>query len=213
MPYIIIDVETSGLYIYKNPDGTPHPADAPDQPRVAEFAMIKCDDDFNIISEYQAYIKPDGWEMTPETTAINGLKTEELALTGLPIVEVLAQYHDAIRSGHIVVAHNAQFDAKAMRGESRRVGVPDLFEETLNVCTMRSATKLDPKVKKANGKGGFPSLADVAAHFNIPHSETHSAIDDARTTVLIAKALKEIGKLLAPDVHHAKNHPNNAEKD
>lgn len=208
MSYIVIDVETSGLYIYKNADGTPHPADAPDQPRVAEFAMITCDDDFNVISEFQAYIKPDGWEMTPETTAINGLRTEELALAGIPIVEALTVYHDAILAGHVVVAHNAQFDVKAMRGESRRVGVPDLFEETPNVCTMRSAMKLNPKVKKANGKGGFPSLADVAAHFSIPHAETHSAIDDARTTVLVAQWLKAADALLAPDVHRAKNHPN-----
>jgi DNA polymerase III subunit epsilon len=209
--YIVIDVETSGLYIYKNPDGTPHPADAPDQPRLAELAMIFCDDNFVVESEYQAYVKPDGWEMQPEATEINGLTTERLTEVGIPIHDVLAVYHGAIKDGRIVVAHNAQFDAKALRGESRRIGVPDLFEETLNVCTMRSAMKLEPKVKKLNGKGGFPSLADVAAHFGIEHPETHSAIDDARTTVLVAKLIKDAGKLLAPEVHRAKNHPNNGD--
>lgn len=208
MNYIVIDVETSGLYIYKNPDGTPHPADAPDQPRLAELAIITCDDDFNVISEFQAFIKPDGWEMTPEATALNGLTTEFLELSGIPVVEALTVYHDKILSGHVVVAHNAQFDCKALRGESRRVGLPDLFEETQNICTMRSAMKLVPKVKKLNGKGGFPGLADVAAHFGIAHPENHSALDDARTTVEIAALLKEAGALLAPDVHRAKNHPN-----
>lgn len=211
MPYIVIDVETSGLYIYKNPDGTPHPADAPDQPRLAELAMIFCDDDFNVEREYQAYIQPDGWEMTAEATAINGLTTDDLILLGVPVSMVLAVYHTAIKDGRIVLSHNAQFDCKSLRGESRRIGVPDLFEETYNVCTMRSATKLVPKVKKLNGKGGFPGLVDVAAHFGIPHPENHSALDDARTTILIAKALKEAGVLLAPDVHRAKTHPNEGE--
>jgi DNA polymerase III subunit epsilon len=209
--YIVIDIETSGLYIYKNPDGTPHPADAPDQPRLAELAIIFCDDNFVIEKEYQAYVKPDGWEMTLEATEINGLTTERLTEVGIPVQAILAVYHDAIKEGRIVVAHNAQFDCKALRGESRRVDLPDLFEETRNVCTMRSAMKLEPKVKKLNGKGGYPGLVDVAAHFGIDHPETHSAIDDARTTVLVAKRIKDADKLLAPEVHYAKNHPNNGD--
>lgn len=212
MPYIVIDVETSGLYIFKNLDGTPHPADAPDQPRLAELAIIKCDDDFNVVSEFQAYIQPDGWAMMPEATEINGLTTERLEAEGIPVVLALSVYHSAILAGYAVVAHNAQFDCKALRGESRRVGIDDLFEQTQNVCTMRSAMKLVPKVKKKNGKGGFPSLADVAAHLGIPHSENHSALDDARTTVSVAKALKEAGVLLAPEVHRAKNYPNEGDQ-
>jgi DNA polymerase-3 subunit epsilon len=207
MPYIVIDVETSGLYIYKNPDGTPHPADAPDQPRLAELAMIQCDDAFNVIRERQFYIQPSGWEMHPDATAINGLTTEFLLANGVPAIQALAAYHGAIGVGHIVLAHNAQFDCKSLRGESRRLGVPDLFEKTYNVCTMRSAMKVTPKIKKLNGKGGFPGLVDVAAYFGIPHPETHSALDDARTTVMVAKALHEGGWLLAPDVHRAKLHP------
>jgi DNA polymerase III epsilon subunit-like protein len=206
--YIVIDVETSGVYIYKNPDGTPHPADAPDQPRVAELAIILCDDDFNVISEYQAYIRPDGWKMTPESTAINGLTDEKLLAEGIPIAAALAVYHGAILAGNIVVAHNAQFDCKALRGEARRIGVADLFEQTYNVCTMRSAMKLNPKVKKANGKGGFPSLQDVAFHFYIEMEDEHSALGDARATVLVAKNLKDRDKLLTPEVHRAKDHPN-----
>jgi DNA polymerase-3 subunit epsilon len=205
--YIVIDVETSGLYIYKNPDGTPHPADAPDQPRLAELAIIYCDDEFNVEREQQFYIYPNGWEMQLEATEKNGLTTEFLIDNGIDVSRALRVYSDAILSGRIVVAHNAQFDAKAMRGELRREGMDDLFEQTANICTMRSAMKLVPKVKKLNGKGGFPGLADVAAHFGIENPKEHSALDDARVAVLVAKKLKEAGALLAPDVHRAKNHP------
>ncbi|MET4187648.1 DNA polymerase-3 subunit epsilon [Bradyrhizobium sp. JR1.7] len=207
--YIVIDVETSGLYIYKNADGTPHPADAPDQPRLAELAMIFCDDDFNVESEYQAYIKPDGWVMDPAASEANGILTDFLHEHGVPVKEVLASYSAAILDGRIVVAQNAQFDCKSMRGELRREGFDDLFEQTANICTMRSAMKLVPKVKKLNGKGGFPGLVDVAAHFGIEIGKQHSALDDARAAVEVAKRLKEAGVLLAPDVHRAKNHPSN----
>ena len=209
--YAIIDVETSGLYIYKNPDGTPHPADAPDQPRLAEVAIIFCNGQFEVEREYQAYIQPDGWEMSPDATAINGLTTDHLIQHGVPAPMALAVYHEAIKAGRIIVAHNAQFDLKSLRGESRRLGIPDLFEETPNICTMRSAMKMVPKVKKLNGKGGFPGLADVAAHFGIQHPETHSALDDARTTVLVAKRLKELEYLLDAEVHYAKSHPSRTE--
>lgn len=207
--YIVIDVETSGLYIYKNPDGTPHPADAPDQPRLAELAIIYCDDEFNVESEYQAYIYPNGWEMQPGATEKNGLTTEFLIEGGIDVSRALRVYSDAILSGRIVVSHNAQFDCKSLRGELRRENCDDLFEQTANICTMRSAMKLVPKVKKLNGKGGFPGLADVAAHLGIENPKAHSALEDARVTVLVAKALKEAGVLLAADVHHAKNHPSN----
>ena len=214
MPYIVIDVETNGTYVYKYPKGhelagQPYPADGPGQARVAEIGIIYCDDDFNVEREYHAYIKPNGWEMTPETTKINGLNTDFLMQEGIPIVDALKVYHDAILSGRVVVAFNVQFDAKALRGESRRAGLDDLFEDTYNTCAMRSAMNLEPKVQKlGEKKGGFPRLSDVAAHFGIPQEMEHSALDDARVTVLIAKALKEAGVLLAPDVHRAKNHPN-----
>ena len=206
MPYLVIDVETSGTYIYKNPDGTPHPADAPDQPRLAELAMIYCDDEFNIEGEYQAYIKPDGWEMSPEATAVNGLTTEMLAKHGVPVREALRKYVNAILADYIVVAHNAQFDCKSLRGEMRREYMPDLFDQTYNTCTMRSAMKVVPKIKKANGKGGFPALSDVAAHFGVENAKAHSALDDARVTVLVARALHDGGYLLAPDIHKAKDY-------
>lgn len=220
MGYIVIDVETSGKYIYKYPKdhptmaGLPYPADAPDQPRVAEVAIIHCDDDFNIEREYQSYIQPDGWEMQPDATAINGLTTEFLIQHGAPMQLSLNVYHAAIRQHRVVVAFNAQFDCKALRGEARHCGVDDLFDETYNICAMRSAMKLSPRVVKLiregeeKVRGGYPTLADVVAHFRLPPYKKHSALDDARATALVARELNAAGALLAPDVHRAKNHTN-----
>lgn len=213
--YIVIDTETSGLYIYKNPDGTPHPADAPDQPRMAELAIIFTDDDFNIEREYQAYIQPNGWHMTAEATKFNGLTDEFLQRHGVPVQMALAVYTQAILSGRAVVAYGAQFDCKCVRGEFRHEKLDDLFDQTLNTCAMQASMRLTPKVVKLDengqpsGAGGYPKLSDVVAHFGLPPYKKHSALDDARVTADIAKRLKAAGVLAEPKVHRAKKHPNN----
>lgn len=76
MKYAILDTEGNGLFRYKDEAGRSVPADADGQPRLAEIVLIFADADLKIEREYQAYIKPVGWEMTPGATAVNGLTTE-----------------------------------------------------------------------------------------------------------------------------------------
>lgn len=197
--YIFMDTEGSGLFDFKRP------ADADGQPRLAELALIYADDDLNVEREYNQYVLPDGWEMQPEATAINGLTTEFLREHGVPVADLLAVYTLAICAGRAVVAHNAQHDCKTMRAELRRAGMPDLFEETRNICTMRGAMPF--KIKKLNGKGGFPGLLDVAAHFDVPAPDkAHGALGDVRCLFNAFKKMVEAGFDRQPSVHHAKNY-------
>lgn len=197
--YILLDTESSGLFDFKRP------ADAEGQPRLAELALIFLDENLIAEKEYQAFIRPDGWEMQPEATAINGLSTEFLQRHGVPVQAALAVYTQAVLTGYAVVAHNAQFDCKTMRAELRRAGMDDLFEATNNVCTMRGAMPF--KIKKLNGKGGFPGLLDVAAHFNVtPPDKAHGAIDDVRCLERVFRAMVAAGFEPKPSVHYAKDH-------
>lgn len=125
--FIVIDTESNGLFDFSKP------ADAEGQPRMAELAMIFLNEEMEIEREYQGYVKPDGWEMTPEASAINGLTTEFLIENGKPVKEVLQIYADAIKESRAVVAFNAQHDTKICRAEFRLSGMPDLFTETPNV--------------------------------------------------------------------------------
>lgn len=202
--YAIIDTEGSDLFNFKLP------ADDPSQPRLAELAIVYADEEFNITGEYQTYIRPDGWEVSPSASRVNKLTTELLLEKGVPVVEALAIYANAVvEEGRVIIAHNAQHDCKQLRAELRRAGLDDLFERTKNICTMRSAMPL--KVKKLNGKGGFPGLADVAAHFGFEQGEAHTGLDDARTCARIARKLHLMGHLLPAQVHYAKNPPQKEE--
>lgn len=198
--YLIIDTETSGLFDFSKP------ADAEGQPRLCAVTWIPVQD--GMIGEaLTALVQPDGWTISPEITAINGLTTERCAAEGVPIREVLDDYTTLVEAGFVVVAYNAQFDTKVLRGEMRRAGMPDLFEQTPNICTMRACKGLG--VQKAGPKkGGFPKLSDSYRHFyGEEPPEQHTSLADARSCLAIFQKLREINALPAAEVHYAKNRP------
>lgn len=200
--YAIIDTEGSGLFDYKLP------ADADGQPRLAELVMIFCDEHLNVTREYQAYIRPEGWEMSPGASAVNKLTTEFLTENGVPVTEALAVYSDAIKAGTIIVAHNAQHDCKQIRAELRRAGLPDLFEETKNICTMRGLTDVCC-IPPNGGRGGykFPKLSEACVHFGFPLLGDHSALNDARACLQLFRKMIELGVVPEAKVHFAKVPP------
>lgn len=207
--YAVIDTESSGIFDFSKP------ADAEGQPRLASLAIITLEDDTTVagkpylrrLSEFNFLIKPDGWEMQAEAQVVNGLSTAHLLAHGQPVVEVIALYAELIDLGYIVVAFNAQFDTKIMRGEMRRAGVPDRFETTPNICLMRASTNVCC-VPKKTGKGfKFPKLSEACAFFKIVQEGAHSALGDTKAAVEIMSYLADLGKLPAPEVHYAKVQP------
>lgn len=204
--YLIIDCETSGLFDFSKP------ADAPGQPRLCGFTMIpvSTDDGLEVTDGYTALIKPDGWTIAPEITAINGLTTEKCEAEGVPVTEVLQAYTSMVLGqdgGHAVVAYNAQFDTKVMRGELRLAGMDDLFLLTPNICAMRACGALG--IEKAGAKrGGFPKLSDAYRHFyGTEPAEQHTSLADATSCLMIFRKLLEIGAVPEPAVHYAKRRP------
>jgi DNA polymerase III subunit epsilon len=196
-----IDTETSGLFSWDKP------ADAEGQPRLACLALIRCTPTWAITSKEVFYVYPEGWEMSDEVVAINGLTTDFLKRNGRPISEVLDAYEAVLDEGRAIAAFNAQFDTKVMRAELRRAGRPDRFEATPNVCLMRKNIGVC-KLPKANGKGyKFPKLVEAMRHFKLPFPNQHTAGGDADAVVLLGRALTEIGIVLEPEVHFAKNRP------
>lgn len=207
LKYLIFDTETSGLPDYAAP------ADDLNQPRLAEFAGITviCDPDdaepaISVIEPY--LVKPEGWVMEEQATAVNGLTTEYLLAHGKPLAGLLAAYVEAIKAGCIMVAFNARHDLKVMRGELRRAGMEDLFEQTPNICLMRSSWQKAIDMKKANGtRKGWPSLADACRHFGIEHHDDHRAAAGARGALGVFLALRKIGMLLPAEIHYSKDKP------
>lgn len=202
--YAIIDTETSGLFDFAKP------ADAEGQPRMASLAIITFEVDFGTIcdlKEEEFLIAPDGWEMKPDATAINGYTTEFLAANGKPVRLALDRYAALIDLGYIIGAYNAQFDTKIMRGEMRRAGILDRFETTPNICLMRACTNVVRVLKKTGSGFKFPKLSEACAFFKIKQPAAHSALGDTRSAVEIFRHLLKANLLPTPEVHYAKVQP------
>lgn len=208
MKYLIIDTESNGLFDFSKP------ADADGQPRLAHFAALPIDtatadwssaDAIENLPMVERYVLPEGWAMTAEATAINGLTDAFLNEHGVPVGHVLDLYQQFIKDGYVVAAFNVQHDAKIMRAEFRHAGRDDLFEQTLNTCLMRACRGMD--IVKLNGKKGQPGLVDVLAHLGIVNSAPHKAHGDTRGAAHIFAWLHKGGKLIEPAVHYAKNPP------
>jgi DNA polymerase III epsilon subunit-like protein len=197
--FVIIDTETSGLPNFKLP------ADDPAQPRLASMAMIFVNAKLEVEREDSAFIRPDGWVLEPGAAAVNGLTMERLLAEGVPVREALTPYASAILQGRVVVAHNAQFDCKVLRGEFRRLGLPDLFEQTRNICTMRALTDVC-RIPPNGNRGGFkfPKLSEACVFFNMPLLGDHSSLNDARACLQLFRKMHELGVVPEAKIHLAK---------
>lgn len=186
--FLIVDTETTGLFDFSRP------ADAEGQPRLASIAMLFCDGELNLQHEWFSLIRPDGWTMPPQAQAINGLSNERLMAEGIDVSVPLAMYAGAIHHGRTVVAYNAQYDTKIMRGALRRSGLPDLYDLTTTRCAMDACTNVC-RLPSARGNGyKWPKLAQAYAHlFGSAHEGAHGALEDARAALRIARELKARG--------------------
>lgn len=199
-PRLVLDTETSGLFDFSKP------ADADGQPRLASVSMILTTPDLRLMSEYNRLIKPDGWTLSDEAAAINGLTAERLEKEGVPVREVLTEYVKLIDEGYIIIAYNAQYDTKVMRGELRRAGMDDRFAATPNVCVMRPLMKICG-MRSANNRPRWPKLEEALQYFKLPLPDKHTAAGDARGALDIARILTGIGEMPEPKVHFAKERP------
>lgn len=136
---LFYDTETTGIPDWKTP------SDDPAQPHLVQLAAVLCDaDTCEIIQSIDLIIKPDGWIIPEEVTAIHGISTEKAFEVGVSekfAVEALLQ----IRAGADRVAYNKTFDQQIIR-----IAMMRYFDEATTEawaakedhhCAMRMAQK------------------------------------------------------------------------
>lgn len=163
---LVIDTETTGVPDFKRP------ADDPDQPRLAGITMLMCDPSGAVVDVSHHLIRPDGWTMPPGAQAINGLTMDVLEKYGVPVAAALYAFECYMEHRPLMVAHSVTFDSKIIRGELRRAGRPDRFEDTEKFCTMQATRKII----------GGSAVSLATAHHAIVGSEitdAHSSLHDA----------------------------------
>lgn len=215
--FLVFDTETTGLPVRVARGEPPVPADDPRQPRLASFAAIIADESGHEIGRQKFYVRPEGWTMAEfdaraiaegkkPASEINGLTDAFLNENGLPVSEVLDFYSAQIASGLIAVAFNAIFDTKVMRGELRRAGLPDLFEQTRNICVMKAQDAYASR-GLCMSSPGFVKLATALEFHGIVNDNPHDAMGDAEGAQKLLARLIADGLLPEPRINYAKIQP------
>jgi DNA polymerase III epsilon subunit-like protein len=128
-----------------------------------------------------------------------------LSRYGVPVVEILDRFTgEVLRQKSIMVAHNAQYDLKIMRGELRRAGMPDLYGETPSICTMRS---LQPVLRIPSTRGAgwkWPKLSEAVTQcLGRDHANAHGALPDVMACLDLLRWMKREGCMPEPSFANA----------
>jgi len=179
MTYLFFDTETTGL-----PDKR-LPFDHSGQPRICQIAAVEIDDERRTMTEINFLIKPDGWVIPEEASAIHGISQAAAEKYGIKVEGAMSIMRRLISRSKTVVAHNLEFDNWMLTRETGAAGWTDLSLK--GFCTMKKSidvVKCPPtdKMIKA-GMTGFkkPSLTESYRHFfSRDFYGAHDAMADVR---------------------------------
>lgn len=191
---LALDCETTGL-----PDWG-KPSDAPQQPHLVQLAMILLDDDLTERACVSVIVKPDGWTIPEEITAIHGISTDLAARVGIPEKVATDLYVGMLYgTGATAVAHNVDFDTRIMRIAMLRAGYDkawQLANAHKTFCTMKTATPIVnlPPTEKMRAAGfnkpKSPKLSECVQHFFGEKLEgAHDALVDVRVCLRVYRHL------------------------
>lgn len=211
---LFYDTETNGIPLYKEPSEDPR------QPHIVQLSAMLVDASTRaVLNTLDLIVKPDGWEISPEMTAIHGISQEQAMDVGVPEEQALETFFDlwgAPREHMQIpryaprVAHNEPFDARIIRIAIKRLlplhgweqdmadEVADTFRAAPRECSMRMATpilKLPPSAAMKAKKMNFPkspNLQEAHEYFFGPGRFTaHNARADAQACMEVYFACKD----------------------
>lgn len=191
------DTETTGLPDFKARSLNPK------QPHLVQLATILCEDNGNEVAAQSVIIRPDGWTIPPEVTAIHGISHAQAMDEGIPEADAVALFVMAQARGAVRIAHNESFDRRIMRIAMARAGLQQDFILAIEgrpvFCTCNEAKpimNLPPTEKmRAAGFTGpkSPNLTECIKHFfSEDLGGAHDAMVDARACARIFWRLQHL---------------------
>jgi DNA polymerase III epsilon subunit-like protein len=173
-----MDTETVGLPInYKAP-----PSDTENWPRMIQLAFIVLDKDMVTTQEYSAIIKPDGFTIPKEASDLHGITTERAMAEGIPLIDAMVSFCNAVNECEVIVAHNLAFDQSVIGAEMIRTGIYPVKKERKKICTMEASTAFCA-IPGQYGKFKWPKLQELYKKlFDKEFDGAHNALNDVLAT-------------------------------
>lgn len=185
-PILFLDVETSGLPLWREPSGDPR------QPHLVEVAALLVDPQTReIIETLHNIVQPEGWTIPEDVVAIHGITTERALVEGEPEADTLNALLALHGQCEFRVAHNETFDARMVRIACKRFlgdEVADAWMEAPSDCTARATRPL-----VALPRNKMPTLGEAYHHlFGERLEGAHSAMVDVRACMRIFFHLQDL---------------------
>ncbi|MGK7045366.1 3'-5' exonuclease [Pseudomonas aeruginosa] len=179
----IFDFETTGIPEWKLP------SEDPCQPHIVEVAALLCDVAGNTIDRFEAIVRPNGWEITPEMTAIHGISHEQAMDVGISEAEALEGFLCDQRPRSCRAAHNISFDDRITRIALMRYQ----DEDAANAFKWVNGTCYRSRALVALPRNKLPTLAEAYKHFTGEDLvDAHRAMPDAQACARIYFALQGV---------------------
>ena len=129
--FTIFDQETTGLV---KAEGT----DLLHQPYLTEIYAMQFDNDFNMVKEFESFIKPP-IPLPAIITKITGITDADLAAAP-SFIEVYRDIINVFFGSHTIIAHNLSFDEQILIFELRRIGKEHHFPyPPIKYCTVEQS--------------------------------------------------------------------------
>ncbi len=174
LEYAVVDVETTG-----GSGAFGH--------RVTEVGIVCVSGTGEFRGELRSLVNP----RRPIPAAVRRLtRISQAMVDAAPLFAEVAEAIQAVLRGRVLVAHNAGFDWRFLRGELElcRRRVPS----RARLCTVRMARRLVPEVRSR-------SLDALCRYFGIPNEARHRAWGDARATAaLLIRLIERAEERAAP---------------
>ena len=172
IPYVIVDIETTGL--------------EPKTSEIIEIGAIKAEGK-NAKDAWQTLISYSQ-DLPAEIIRITGIN--DGMLKEKPSIDKALEEFLAFSEGHVLVAHNSDFDIPFLKHHISKYLKKELDNRVL--CTLKLARILVPGLKNYK-------LGTIAEHFKINIPSAHRAMGDCEVTYGLWNKLMEI--LLSKNLH------------
>ena len=190
MAKLFLDCETSGLPISSNRNV---PAkQVYNWPHIVQLSWILQDAEGNHMNTGDFIIRPSGYEISAESTAIHGISQEKAMNEGEYICDVLRVLKRDIDRCEAIVCHNAAFDLKVLEASYIRCKVGSKIDKKRKICTMQHpdivkfcAVPFPTPSKYPNSKRGYkwPKLTELYHKcFDMNFPNAHNSLCDVRAT-------------------------------
>ena len=134
---LAFDTETTGLL-------KPEPTKINLQPYIIEIYMAKLNDDFEIIDEFESFLKPP-IPISEEITKITGI-TNDMISNAPSFPQIYKPLHKFCLGEDTIFAHNASFDITMLKNELIRMDREFLFPwPATQYCTVELSFPIQNK--------------------------------------------------------------------